>query len=289
MWPRALVRAHASVCVAAAARVDCRDGSSSAATACHAEEACGGCARVLPISRELLAAYRTCRRERRNGETLQLDNHLDMAMIKWQVFAMTEYDLVFFCDIDISLTTREWIGSFRAKPDSFVAPLSLPLYRDGLAVLRGCEFSAKLGWQRAGSPRSLISGGLHARRVDGSPLDGDSGNLSHTEAFRRDTWLFAAGEVDQGFFWYMAFIRHDAGAYLDPDAASSHRPMHWWGSGCSGKPWATSSREELLQLKQGAHRWDCIQYRYGYLTRTLLADPNASTLRARAVAPAPGD
>ena len=48
------------------------------------------------------------------------------------------------------------------------------------------------------------------------------------------------------------------------------------GSGCSGKPWATSSREELRQLKQGAHRWDCIQYRYGYLTRTLLADPNAS-------------
>jgi len=43
-----------------------------------------------------------------------------------------------------------------------------------------------------------------------------------------------------------------------------------------GKPWATSSREELRQLKQGAHRWDCIQYRYGYLTRTLLADPNAS-------------
>ena len=35
-------------------------------------------------------------------------------------------------------------------------------------------------------------------------------------------------------------------------------------------------REELRQLKQGAHRWDCIQYRYGYLTRTLLADPNAS-------------
>ena len=289
------------------------------------EEACGGRARVLPISRELLAAYRTCRRERRNGETLRkLDNHLDMAMIKWQVFTMTEYDLVFFCDIDISLTTREWIGSFRAKPDSFVArwralahtmttrPLcieaachangswapalaiagrdhsspvntglffarpSLPLYRDGLAVLRGCEFSAKLGWQRAGSPRSLIAGGLHPRRVDGSPLDGDSGNLSHTEAFRRDTWLFAGGEVDQGFFWYMAFIRHDAGAYLDPDAASSHRPMHWWGSGCSGKPWATSSREELRQLKQGAHRWDCIQYRYGYLTRTLLADPNAS-------------
>ena len=52
--------------------------------------------------------------------------------------------------------------------------------------------------------------------------------------------------------------------------------MHWWGSGCSGKPWATSSREELRQMKLGAHRWDCIQYRYGYLTRTLLADPNAS-------------
>ena len=108
-------------------------------------------------------------------------------------------------------------GLFFARP-------SLSLFRDGLAVLRGCEFSAKLGWQRAGSPRSLIAGGLHPRRVDGSPLDGDSGNLSHTEAFRRDTWLFAGGEVDQGYFWYMAFIRHDAGAYLDPDAASFAPP-----------------------------------------------------------------
>ena len=59
--PRALVRARAAVCVAAAARVVRRD--------CHRRQrppATGGGvrrrARVLPINRELLAAYRTCRR-----------------------------------------------------------------------------------------------------------------------------------------------------------------------------------------------------------------------------------
>lgn len=288
-----------------------------------AEETCGGRARVVAVDNELHGAYRHCRRERRKNETLRtLDMHLGSAMIKWQVFSMTEYDLVLFCDVDISLTTREWLARFRAKPDNFAArwrglvtrmttrPLcihadcrandswapalatagrdhsspvntglffarpSIPLYRDGIAVLRGCKFTGERGWQNVGSPRALLASGLRASRVDGSALGGGGGNLSDTEAGKKNTWLFAGGEVDQGYFWYMVYLRHDAGAYLDPDAASSHRPMHWWGSGCNGKPWVMGSRTELRRLNRS--RPECVAYRYGYLMRTLLADPSAS-------------
>jgi len=291
------------------------------------EDACGGHAVVLAVDPELLDAYRHCRRERRKGVTLrEHDRHLDMAMIKWQLFKLTQFRLLFFCDVDISLTTREWLAQYHARPvhsrahrddpvprwrmlirqmtsrplctDSacrdnaswtpafaaagrdhsspvntgmfFLRP-SLPLYRDGLVVLRSCEFTGASGWQHVGSPRSLLASGVRAWRVDGTVLDGAPGNLSQTEALVQDTWLFAAGEVDQGFFWYMAYLRHDAGAYLDPAAASSHRPMHWWGAGCSGKPWATGSLQALFRTQPM-----CLKYRYGYLTRTLIAQPNAS-------------
>jgi hypothetical protein len=60
--------------------------------------------------------------------------------------------------------------------------------------------------------------------------------LNNTEAFKRDDFGFVAGGEDQGFFWYMLFLKHGVGALSHPDDYA-HRINHYWGTVAGSKAW----------------------------------------------------
>ena len=49
--------------------------------------------------------------------------------------------------------------------------------------------------------------------------------------------------ADQGFFWYLYFVRRSAGAYFRFGENTHHRPTHWW---TQPKPWTPP-----LQARRG--------------------------------------
>ena len=138
---------------------------------------------------------------------------------------------------------------------------SAATYADGLAALRACRFNGSHaartllphppalgpsaaplhfllaagshGWELRGPPSRL---GLRPRHLDGAAAtEVGHGNWPEDNgAYRRDRWDFINSGSDQGFFWYMYFIRRAAGAYFRYHA-SQLRPIHWWAQ---PKPWA---------------------------------------------------
>ena len=51
---------------------------------------------------------------------------------------------------------------------------------------------------------------------------------------KRNGWEFVNANADQGFFWYMFFIRHRRGAYFRYFRNAHHKILHWW---TGLKPW----------------------------------------------------
>ena len=181
---------------------------------------------------------------------------VNRTMYKWQVFSLN-FDVVLFADIDFSFPrgrTGPWPGWIRSmyrnasraepgheplrfvgRPDSsspintglFVALPSLELYLEGLAVLNNCSFSLSDGWLGAGRPSSL---GLRPRYLSG-PVGGEL-RLAQTAAYTSNSWDFVCGQYDQGFFWYMLYIRHRFGGYMEP--TPRYHSIHWAGI---PKPW----------------------------------------------------
>ena len=195
--------------------------------------------------------------------------YYSMQLLKWQFFGLVEYAAILYADLDVDIFPAEVARGVMRRawntqlPPALAAaqqgklrlignadhssPLNggllivLPsqsLYHDGLWVLRTGTFQRSTGWNSIGRPRELSFVGRH---LDGAPTAyGHAATLfNETDAWQRDSWDFVAGDSDQGFLWYMCFLREGLGAYARvPSSITGQRPLvnHWWASG-SLKPW----------------------------------------------------
>lgn len=123
-------------------------------------------------------------------------------------------------------------------------------------MLRRCRFNHTHGWELVGRPNELgvrprflspVRGGLTAIRSPDAP-GGEfwMTDPNSTAAQRRNDWMFNAALGDQGFFWYMLFLRHrDGGAYF-PHERPEHFAFHYWGTiggakAWGGRPWTSEA------------------------------------------------
>jgi len=147
------------------------------------------------------------------------------------------------------------------------------LFRDGIRVLRACRANQTHGWGLVGRPRSLplrprwfsaIAGGsTYARPILDHRLSRPPGfegpglwftKLNRTRAFLSNDWRWVAAAEDQGFFWYMCFLRNDVGAYFNPSGAPAHWINHHWGQISGAKAWEGKLWNEPAHLRGEASR-----------------------------------
>ena len=223
------------------------------------------CARAtfLPPDADLVAAISSCKRSKAHTGTDEWEKRGAMfwvGLYKWMLMSRTEDDYIIMSDIDVDLFAeraaksspeavarvwatqtapgghKDWVHAV-ANAD-YSSPLNMGilvlrpsgiLYEDGLRVLRACAWNKTHGWQLAGPPRSL---GLRPMHPDGTEVVADVKSKPHLVSKRTD-WRFFGASGDQGFYWYMLYIRHRVGAYFKL-SASPHRVLHWWGN---NKPW----------------------------------------------------
>ena len=126
---------------------------------------------------------------------------------------------------------------------------SRAVYRDGLGVMARCRFNGSHGWELLGPPRTCCM--LRPIFADGQRLPsvpargcvddlGCSNDPRTSAAHVRDRHDYIGADIDQGFFWHMFYVRHDAGAYFRYHT-TKHKALHWWGQGkrrLYGPPWA---------------------------------------------------
>ena len=157
-------------------------------------------------------------------------------------------------------------------------PHMFAVYAEGVSVLERCIFNRSVGWEHVGKPLSLDVRPLSLVKDTRLHAATAQARLRATRAWRHDTWDFTSSDCDQGFFFYMLYVRHWLGAYA---VNVQHRPVarHWWAS---FKPWAEigphgddpprtrAKIEESMQLQGGKHgAWDPMQVAryYDYLVR----------------------
>ena len=139
---------------------------------------------------------------------------------------------------------------------------SLRLYREGLRVLASCPLNVSHGWGLVGPPRALLEAPRYLKQRYVSPAAGGATTLrprvdeayfwfthiNTTGAMTNNWWRYVAAAEDQGFFWYMMFLRHDFGAYFNPDASQlpgngprrkqpAHWAFHYFGTVAGAKAW----------------------------------------------------
>ena len=145
----------------------------------------------------------------------------------------------FISNADHSAPVNAGIWLVRPSSDDFDA---------GVAVLGRCRFNFTHGWEYAGPPRSLGLRPIHpdgasicAGRAGGTCLDPapktDLGDdpVSCT-AWKQNSYEeipFVGSAIDQGFFFFMFYVRVPAGAYFRYHT-NKHKAMHWYGA---PKPW----------------------------------------------------
>ena len=200
---------------------------------------------------------------------------------KWQLFSLKGYDAVIFADADLELmplsesrparVAQAWVDAMTGllangavqlvgAPDT-LAPLngglmllkpSSQLYHEGLDVLRACQFNRSVGWEHVGQPRSLdvLPHGLtYGTSADGGPSALSSEQflrrLRSTRAYRTNSWDFPSADIDQGFFFYMLFVKHHLGAF-GVEGASCPLMRHWWSA---WKPWREAPLSDRLSVR----------------------------------------
>ena len=86
-------------------------------------------------------------------------------------------------------------------------------------------------------------------------------------AFSRDRWEFVGSNSDQGFFWFMYYVRQPIGAYFRFWEAQV-RIQHWWGA---PKPWDAAKIIANTSDTGAVGAWLFDRAR-SYLARSELAD-----------------
>ena len=126
----------------------------------------------------------------------------------------------------------------------FIVRPSMALFKDALAVLADCRFNRTHGWDHVGRLRTLEFNMTHPdgekARVDRHATLVDV--PTNADAFTLNKWSFAGGDIEQGLFWYLFYIRRRTGAYLrysDP-----LKVLHWW---YVPRPWLVGSPPDDAQ------------------------------------------
>ena len=99
-------------------------------------------------------------------------------------------------------------------------------------MLQACQFNTTHGWSHAGRPQSLQ---LHWRFPDGEAALGtkDLVDDPRQQYYKvHNSWRFVGAEIDQGFLFYMFWVRSRTGANFRYH--STHKILHWWHL---PKPW----------------------------------------------------
>lgn len=188
-------------------------------------------------------------------------------LFKWGLFALTQYDVIVFADIDLELlpfsevdltvAASAWRLALQrffhqrellvvAEPDPY-SPFngglmlmrpSPEVYQEGIEVLRACRFNRTHGWELSGVAPSQVM-------VQGTPV------AMNPFLRGRLPWDFGGASSEQGFFFHMLYLRRQLGAYgaQGKEAAHGERLVtrHFW-SGI--KPWLQWRDQGLY--KQGA-------------------------------------
>ena len=204
-----------------------------------------GCAALqhVPVSTELRTLATSCVDKLQYWKPLFFQA---VNLYKWQLLNMDTYDALVFADVDLELVPAAehdpaWVGAvwrraitglmrhpqlnLVADPDVY-SPLngglmlvkpSPALYRDGLRVLRACRFNASAGWELVGTRPREVTG------------------YSSTFLDKTRAWDFGGAGTEQGFIFYMLWLRHRVGAYGSRDRRILPLSRHWWSG---SKPWA---------------------------------------------------
>ena len=196
---------------------------------------------------------------------------LRVQLLKWHFYSLRAFDAILFADLDVDLFPYErhaarvrslWMsqlplalhlarrdrlrlvgsadGSSPLNAGLMLVLPSVKLFEDGLEVLLRSSFSVHRGWNNTGPPKEAVAsqnGHVSAfLRLDGRNATRSNEDVlvapADTDAFRRNLWSFAGADGDQGFFWYMTFVRHSLGRYAAP---SPEGAVHWWAG--RRKPW----------------------------------------------------
>ena len=105
------------------------------------------------------------------------------------------------------------------------------LYRDGLQVLKSKQWNATHGFMLAGTPLELFRD-KPMRHADGTLLTDRKGRH---EVIRSKGWdEIDGGDLEQGFFLYMLYLRHTRGAFTH--RSGTHYVRHYVRFK-NGKPW----------------------------------------------------
>ncbi|KAL3892853.1 MAG: hypothetical protein SGPRY_014720, partial [Prymnesium sp.] len=120
------------------------------------------------------------------------------------------------------------------------------IYRDALDVLRHGSWNAAQGFNEAGDAHSLGMDPKQLQRLAVGRVNWDkdeasarsqiwpaSFKMNHTQFMKENTWFFVGGNIDQGLFWYVIYVKHGLGTWTYDH--STWRIHHFWGP---GKPWS---------------------------------------------------
>ena len=217
---------------------------------------------------------------------------------KWELVRLgNEYDAIVFLDLDVdALATtgeggaaasiaREWssrVGELvrlaRANGPVLVGyaeittplnagmywvlppqgPGSKRLYDEGIDALTPSltPWNATHGFNVSGTPRALFAS-RPLRHADGSLLRDRRGRVEHIT--RRGWDHIDGGDLEQGLFLHVLFVRHALGAFIVRDGV--HKVRHYV-RGRGGKPWA-----RLLAWQDDEHGGGHVKCSWDHLKR----------------------
>lgn len=148
------------------------------------------------------------------------------------------------------------------KPSRRMYKLAMDLFHANLT------FDKVKGFNSIGTPRELINGSLHSRGGldlsllgvglgavgvrESSPMSPSAvldeevmKRMRKTAAYRRNTWTFAAGHIDQGFFFLLTLVLAPVATWSELNCRCKDRRWtvsHYWGP---YKPWRRAGAERL--------------------------------------------
>mmetsp|Transcript_28875 Transcript_28875/g.47878 ORF Transcript_28875/g.47878 Transcript_28875/m.47878 type:complete len:372 (+) Transcript_28875:76-1191(+) len=188
-------------------------------------------------------------------------------LMKWQLFALRDYDAVLFTDVDVDLflsnsgrpplqSSHAWgqlenswtvhVGRFMrsrlqllASKDTH-APIntavmllkpSRKIFDIGKSTLETRRFDFQRGFNLSGPPRSIMPWAAMSKQL--------ANRINGTRMGRVNTWNFVCGEGDQGLFTYVFHVLMQAATFTYPTQDDGFVVDHFFSG---HKPWRSKTR-----------------------------------------------
>ena len=143
-------------------------------------------------------------------------------------------------------------GVWLAKPREW-------LFRAAIKCLHNCSWDAERGFNSISRPHRIAKNAPLLRRLAAGVGDGSVNNalpgktptpdfswpqafklvmrqMQNTRFYKQNTWFFVCGNLDQGLFFYLIYLRYGVGTWSSPFVREPESVWvdHYWGH---GKPW----------------------------------------------------